>query len=416
MLQVRENRQNFLNSYHPRRRSKSNIPPIQIWSAASIEGRRGKGARMEACRRNAGCCWVKPSLISAVCAILGLETLCALALAQDTSPQGQILLMYGDGRIELYPRPQTSEEQLRQPLAVPHAESYPPDGPRAVDLRVRAGSSRHRDTHDPFEYRPSVGIEVPSRGDLGESYTGPRESANCPGDVRSPWTGQVQWESLRGVPFEEADGPVPPFPPLGIDKAGKPVPGADPSHREPAMAAAVIEEAHPQAQLSTLPPPPGPITTRERDGSPGDDRKPGPSADLVTTAVVQVLGTLVGLFIGLPVCAAVFWFVLRRFRSQAPAPVIRLELANPPYSAGSVPWANVASEAGKNSLPVPKTPVPVVDFRDQCIAFNPLGKTYDQEQRAKAERTKQRETEVLQQIVAENVALREKISGQVSAA
>jgi hypothetical protein len=359
---------------------------------------------------------VKPSLISAVCVILGLETLCALALAQDTSTQGQILLMYGDGRVELYPRPQTSEGQLRQPLAVPHADSYPSDGSRAVDLRVRAGSSRNRDTQDPFEYRPPVDIEAPSRGDSRESSATPQESVNCPGDIRLPFVEQARCQPLRGVPSEEADGSVPPFPPLGTDKAGEPVPDAGPSRREPAMAAAVIEEPHAQAQLSILPPAPGPISTRERDGTPGDDRKPGPSADLVTTAVVQVLGTLVGLFIGLPVCAAVFWFVLRRFRSQAPASVIRLELANPPCSAGPVPWANVATEAGKNSLPVPNMPVRVVDFRDQCIAFHPPGKTYDEEQRAKAERTKQCETEILQQIVAENVALREKISGQVSAA
>lgn len=355
--------------------------------------------------------------VPAICVAAALAWPSSFSLAQHPSPQKPILLMYGDGRVELYPPPDPSGGQLLGPPAPLPANPNPAERRAANDPYPPARQHENSDENVATETS-----EATDGGDLTSDT--PREPPPPLPEEANPWrTGHplrpeaVQLDPFSLVPSREASGLRPLCVPNMIGAPEGPGRGEASS----TLAAAASGDVGNRLEPPTPLPAPMPDHARSSGGAAEKNAEDAGRSDSAmswpTTGMVQVLGTLVGLSIGLPVGAVAVIIVLRRFGGERLAPVIRVQIANPPFSTGAVLQpSEVAAQAGECSAPVPDTPVPVVDLRDHPIPLQSLDKTYDQEQRTKAEQRKHQEREILKQIMEENVAFREGISRLAPAA
>jgi hypothetical protein len=167
-----------------------------------------------------------------------------------------------------------------------------------------------------------------------------------------------------------------------------------------------------------------PAPTKGSITDPDKAPPPYPSAGWIAVGVVQVVGTLLGLLIGLAVFVVAF-HVLRRVGWVNLGPLIRVEISDTRSPLVDVAASGVAGAFANASGTVigpwhtqsrhsePELETPVADFRDQSVAFQPPGMTYEEQQRALAEQRKEQEKEILRRILDENLALRERMSGRM---
>jgi hypothetical protein len=397
---------------------------------------------MRAQRQNIAFCPVRLFLACAVCLTPGFQTQRSSAFAQEGQPQKRILLMYGDGRVELYPPPDSSTPQQTITPVCPSAnpdrrteervESNWPPGARQRQpvTRLRFPSAAPdpwaRSTPSDIVFR-RPGDDNSTSGTVSEPAAAVGASQPPDGTFRQPVPPPHQGDRSRPSdhPFQVEEGQPDAAayaPPAATDESAAPSisivgeekdespPREYPLVDKPAVAPAVDQETGLPVSLPVPLSPgrpisgTGPVRVRE------NTRGPDSSADWLGTGIVQVVGTLVGLFIGLLMCAVALLFVLRRYGSLKFGSLIRVEIAKPPFADDRARSLGGVPAGGESSASVSDVPVPVADFGDQCIPFHPLGETYDERRQAKTEQRKRQEEEILKQIIEKNVVFRQEMS------
>lgn len=420
----------------------------------------GLGGRMAARRQSGWACRAKLVVLWAGCTAIAVAILGSLAVAQGVPRQKRILLMYGDGRVELYP-PSNYPPPVYPPPDYPApdypapdypapdypAPDYPPPDYPAPDYSQRQMGTRRAQPAEGFHYfdkptstdtsargqwnedlRGDTAAEYPQTVDAGPSpHNTLREPLPAPEPADGPWGGghplrsaAVQPEPLPGGSSQQTGGSDQSSSSITIQTADEPSPGVVASGQGPGVSSASGKRPGPQTRLPQSLPPGGPAAGADRvlDSGNAARNSPGrdPSADWLATGIVQVMGTLVGLFIGLLVCLLALPFFFRRLAGGKLGPIIRVEIANPPLWGDSAGRLGGGGEVRENRAGPAEAPVPVADFGEQSVELCPPGETYDQQQQAKAEQRKRQEKEIMKQILDKNVALRQELSGLLPAA
>ena len=132
-------------------------------------------------------------------------------------------------------------------------------------------------------------------------------------------------------------------------------------------------------------------------------------------ALMQIVGTLVGLLIGLTSVLIALFVTLRKFGSKL-KPTIHVELNHPPfpvYMQGPPNSDPRQFDTSQSDLPQPAT---AVDFDAASIPFPSVFTTYAEERENAEQLQKEREREMFKVIYDENCELQEQIERQDSAA
>lgn len=387
------------------------------------EGRRNKGGRVGAPGPVVSFPWAKLSLVCAVCATIGLTTRGSLAFAQKAASEKRILLLYGNKRVELVARPDSPSKQpdpiVLQPSPTPPLDRtvYPPVGKPTLDEFAIPRNWNNGRARDPaIGGRRAVDGAPFAGGTLAEPFETPPKMGNHWGESNPLRLEKADPRPLPPVPSEEVYAPAPSWSSVVVEKENEPIVGKSPLVGEPDVRPADAARPDPQP-VSLAPSPARELLAAERSVENTENpRRDGPSLGWIATGIVQVVGTLIGLFIGLLVFAAAVFLVLRRFGSTKLEPIIRVEISNPPMPAYLVQAVGFNNDGKEHRQPDPGPATRVVDFGAQCIPFHPPGQTYDEQQRAKAQQRKQQEKEVLKRVFEQNVALRKEMSRLMRAA
>ncbi len=328
--------------------------------------------------------------------------------------------MYGDGRVELYP-PLDYPERHSGVRRTPPVEGFQRfDQSKSTDLSLRRQWNEDLKKDTATEYREAVETGPLPYNTPTDSLAAPMQPDGSRGGVHPLRSAAVQTGPLSGGSSQQTGGAVRSPASITIQTADEPSAGGVPSGQGPGDSSAFGQGPGSQAWLPESGPPSGPAAGAKRvaatGNDPRDDRGRDPSSDWLATGIVQVIGTLIGLFIGLAVCVLALPFFFRRFGDGKLRPIIRVEIANTPLLADSAGRLGANAEIQENRPPPADAPVPVVDFREQSVQLRPPGGTYDQQQQAKAEQRKRQEKEIMRQILDKNVALREELSGLLPAA
>jgi hypothetical protein len=144
--------------------------------------------------------------------------------------------------------------------------------------------------------------------------------------------------------------------------------------------------------------------------------------------IAQLIGTLLGFLIGLSACAVTAYLLIRRIGWSKLEPIVRLEFADSALSfvesARAFRPQECRSECESSADTSASAPSPgesgqvtaVADFADQLLPFVPPGQTYDEQQKEMAKQQREREQEILKVVLADNLALYQRISGLTPAA
>jgi hypothetical protein len=353
--------------------------------------------------------------------LLALPPFCALA--QAIPPDPETWCIYPGGHRELWrpgmptPRPPTRNSVVG---TVVNAEASPPC--RLTEVRVVQPPMR-----PPFAGRMPASASVTPLPRAGTGFAASRsQTASSPSEALQP--ASTRSNALRPRVASDGTLAVDSGPPdeSTIDGSSPVMPQGLPL--EAPATGSVSRVASVEGKVAPLDIRPGPpngeiLSTVTGPASnaaslaatvPTGNRS-GDTPWWLTVGIANLLGTLTGLLVGLPIVTAAAYLLLSRFKSGSmrdPASLERLgDFADRDNAAHA---ADESTADGPSESREEQLGTVVADFADDRVAFRIVGETYDEQQKAQADREREQTQEILRHILEDNVALCAEVSARRS--
>jgi len=223
-------------------------------------------------------------------------------------------------------------------------------------------------------------------------------SRPLPSGVRpiDPYDSQGSWQTDNST-----DSTPLLAPPAPIDNATTPETGTPGTHTNPAT-------THNPAAPIRLGEAPSLDESRDPSAANNDD-------SLWTAAVVQLVSTLAGVFVGIALLAGVAILAFRRYGTQL-GPVFRVELVNAEGSGLAIQPVGAGSNLGATGDGESYAPIEVRDFSAEDMPLALPGQSYFDKKEQDDEEFHRKEEAILKVVFEENLELREQLQDNQRAA